>query len=136
MRERLTRRFKRLVRSNTQETVSESTKRVGQEWMKSPDLVLIDGGKGHLGAALQVFLELGIKSIPLASLAKENEEIFVPETPEPIILPRNSYGLFLVQRARDEAHRFAITYHRNVRKKQYTESVSYTHLTLPTNREV
>jgi len=122
MREMLTRRFKRLVRSNTQETVSESTKRVGQEWMKSPDLVLIDGGKGHLGAALQVFLELGIKSIPLASLAKENEEIFVPETPEPIILPRNSYGLFLVQRARDEAHRFAVTYHRKKRSKDTIRS--------------
>lgn len=122
MREMLTRRFKRLVPSNSQEPVDGSTKRVGREWVKSPDLVLIDGGKGHLGAALQVFLELGIKSIPLASLAKENEELFVPETPEPIILPKNSYGLFLVQRARDEAHRFAITYHRKRRARSTIRS--------------
>jgi excinuclease ABC subunit C len=87
-----------------------------------PDLVLIDGGKGHLGAALQVFLELGIDSIALASLAKENEELFVPQVPEPIILPRTSQGLFLVQRVRDEAHRFAITYHRQRRSKSSTKS--------------
>ena len=78
---------------------------------------MIDGGKAHLGAALQVFLELGVEWIPLASLAKENEELFVPQTPEPIVLPRTSQALFLVQRARDEAHRFAITYHRQRRSK-------------------
>ncbi len=94
----------------------------GQAWGLSPDLVLIDGGKGHLGAALQVFLELGIDSIALASLAKENEELFVPQTQEPILLPRNSQGLFLVQRVRDEAHRFAITYHRKRRSKRSTAS--------------
>ena len=75
-------------------------------WGIEPDLVLIDGGKGHLGAALQVFLELGINDIPLASLAKENEEVFVPMMSESIVLPRNSQGLYLIQRARDEAHRF------------------------------
>ena len=79
--------------------------------------MLIDGGKGHLGVALQVFLELGVTDIPLASLAKENEELFVPYMQESIALPRNSHALFLVQRARDEAHRFAITYHRNKRSK-------------------
>jgi excinuclease ABC subunit C len=89
----------------------------GGSWGVIPDLVLIDGGKGHLGAALQVFLELGIKDVPLASLAKENEELFVPYMPEPIVLPRSSQGLFLVQRARDEAHRFAITFHRERRSK-------------------
>ena len=80
-------------------------------------LVLIDGGKGQLSAALEVFLELGLTDSPLASLAKENEEIFVPDTPEPLILPRDSQALYLVQRIRDEAHRFAITYHRNLRSK-------------------
>jgi excinuclease ABC subunit C len=58
-----------------------------------------------------------VEWIPLASLAKENEELFVPQTPEPIVLPRTSQALFLVQRARDEAHRFAITYHRQRRSK-------------------
>ena len=107
MREMLTRRFKRLIE-----------KKVGHtSWTKDPDLVLIDGGKGHLGVALQVFLELGVTDIPLASLAKENEELFVPYMQESITLPRNSHALFLVQRARDEAHRFAITYHRNKRSK-------------------
>jgi excinuclease ABC subunit C len=84
--------------------------------------VLIDGGKGHLGAALQVFLELGIDTVPLASLAKENEELFVPHTPEPITLSRNSPALFLVQRARDEAHRFAVTFHRQRRSKGSVKS--------------
>ena len=86
-------------------------------WSIVPDLVLIDGGKGHLSASLEVFLELGIDFIPLASLAKENEWIFVPQTPEPIVLAPNSQGLYLVQRVRDEAHRFAITYHRKLRSK-------------------
>ena len=112
MREMLTRRFKRLVDKETGST----------SWTNDPDLVLIDGGKGHLGVALQVFLELGVTDIPLASLAKENEELFVPYMQEPIILPRNSHALFLVQRARDEAHRFAITYHRAKRSKSTFKS--------------
>ena len=86
-------------------------------WGIIPDLVLIDGGKGHLSAALEVFLELGIDFIPLASIAKENEWLFVPQTPEPIVLPANCQALHLVQRVRDEAHRFAITYHRKLRSK-------------------
>ena len=94
----------------------------GESWEILPDLVLIDGGKGHLSAALEVFLELGIDFIPLASIAKENEWIFVPQTPEPIVLPSNSQGLYLVKRIRDEAHRFAITYHRNLRSKASTAS--------------
>ncbi len=91
-------------------------------WDRVPDLVLIDGGKGHLSSALEVFLELGIDFVPLASLAKENEWIFVPQTPEPIVLPRNSQALHLVQRVRDEAHRFAVTYHRKLRSKSSTSS--------------
>ncbi len=112
MREVLSRRFRRYQR---REEGSEA-------WTKHPDLVLIDGGKGHLGAALQVFLELGIDTVPLASLAKENEELFVPHTPEPITLSRNSPALFLVQRARDEAHRFAVTFHRQRRSKGSVKS--------------
>ena len=141
MREVLARRFKRLGKpsrnGNGTSTVplpdtpsslpdiSASRKRgagSGEAWEASPDLVLIDGGKGHLGAALQVFLELGIDSIALASIAKEREEIFVPQMQEPVLLPRNSQGLFLVQRVRDEAHRFAVTYHRKRRSKSNTAS--------------
>jgi len=112
MKEVLTRRFKKLKDNSTQSNA----------WVKSPDLVLIDGGKGHLSAALQVFLELGIKDISLASIAKQQEEIFVPETPEPIILDRRSQALYLLQRSRDEAHRFAITFHRKRRSKSSTTS--------------
>jgi len=117
MREMLTRRFRRLVSPDNQIESGTSSSSKNSSWTEQPDLVLIDGGKGHLSSALQVFLELGIHDIPLASLAKENEELFVPQTPEPIVLSRNSNGLFLVQRARDEAHRFAITYHRKKRAK-------------------
>ena len=84
---------------------------------------MIDGGKGHLGAALEVLLEFGLTDIPLASLAKQHEEIFVKDTPEPIILDRSSPALFMVQRLRDEAHRFAITYHRQNRSKKSIESL-------------
>ena len=124
MREVLSRRFKRMARSKEEATngVSEPLDPKDQAWQKVPDLVLIDGGKGHLGAALQVFLELGIDFIPLASLAKENEELFVPQVPEPILLPRDSKGLYLVQQLRDEAHRFAITYHRQRRSKASVRS--------------
>ena len=117
MREVLTRRFRRLGKAGNGASGDGKPSGDGQAWGIVPDLVLIDGGKGHLGAALQVFLELGVDSVPLASLAKENEELFVPQTPEAIVLPRDSQGLFLVQRLRDEAHRFAITFHRQRRSK-------------------
>ena len=120
MREVLRRRFKRLAsaRNTSGDSTGEgldATPDTG--WAAAPDLVLIDGGKGQLSAALEVMLELGLDDIPLASLAKENEWLYVPHTPEPIILPRDSQALYLVQRIRDEAHRFAITYHRNLRSK-------------------
>ena len=89
-----------------------------------PDLVLIDGGKGQLNAVAEVMrVEFGIHHIPLASLAKQHEELFVPDMPESIMLPRTSPALYLVQRARDEAHRFAISYHRGLRQKGGIESV-------------
>ena len=87
-----------------------------------PGLVIIDGGKGHLNAAQQVFLEFGLTDIPLCSLAKREEEVFLPHVPEPVLLPRQSQGLYLVQRVRDEAHRFAITYHRQRRSRAATHS--------------
>jgi excinuclease ABC subunit C len=87
-------------------------------WAAMPDLVLIDGGRGQLSAALTAMREMGTGSIPAAGLAKENEEIFVPQKAKPIVLPRSSPGLQLLQRLRDEAHRFALGYHRRVRQKQ------------------
>ena len=124
MQEMLRRRFQRLGRAKA--TVDESTAEDGREqgrsWGIIPDLVLIDGGKGHLNAVVEVFLELGIDNVPLASLAKEQEEIFVRDTPESIMLPRSSPALYLVQRLRDEAHRFAVTYHQKSRTKKGMQS--------------
>jgi excinuclease ABC subunit C len=87
-------------------------------WAIVPDLVLIDGGRGQLNAALAAMREAGVNSVPVASIAKENEEIFVPQQARPVILPRSSPGLQLLERLRDEAHRFAITYFKRVYKKQ------------------
>jgi excinuclease ABC subunit C len=82
-----------------------------------PDLVIIDGGKGQLAAAVQSMREMGVHHIPTVGLAKRFEELFVPDEDEPVVLPRGSEALYLVQRVRDEAHRFAITFHRQVRGK-------------------
>jgi excinuclease ABC subunit C len=82
-----------------------------------PGLVIIDGGKGQLSAAVDVMREMGVKEIPAVGLAKQHEEIYVQDVSEPVVLPRTSQALYLVQRIRDEAHRFAITYHRGVRGK-------------------
>ena len=87
-------------------------------WSVTPDLILLDGGKGHLNAALEVLRELGMDSIPAAALAKENEEVFVPGRSESLNIPRTSAALHLLQRIRDEAHRFAIGYHHKLRQKE------------------
>jgi excinuclease ABC subunit C len=124
IREVLRRRLKRLgeVRRAGQQAGGDSAQSAADTWGILPDLLLIDGGKGQLSAALEVLLELGLDDIPLASLAKENEWLYVPHAPEPIVLPRSSQALYLVQRIRDEAHRFAITYHRNLRSKSSLRS--------------
>ena len=89
-----------------------------------PQLLLVDGGKGQLSATVAVLKELNLfERIPVASLAKRNEEIFLPGKSEPVILPRNSESLYLLQRIRDESHRFAITYHRQLRKRAMKDSV-------------
>jgi len=108
LQEVLRRRFARL---------SEGTA-LPEAWALVPDLVLIDGGKGQLNAAREVLAELGLNSIPVASLAKENEEIFIPGKSRPIVLARSSPGLHLLQRIRDEAHRFALGYHQRLHKKE------------------
>ena len=87
-----------------------------------PDLVIVDGGKGQLSAAVGVMDELGITDVPLSGLAKRFEELHLPDRAAPVVLPRRSEALYLVQRIRDEAHRFAITYHRDVRGKRALRS--------------
>ncbi len=87
-----------------------------------PDLVIVDGGKGQLSAAVGVMDDLGITDVPLTGLAKRFEELHLPGQAAPVVLPRRSQALYLVQRIRDEAHRFAITYHRDVRGKKALRS--------------
>lgn len=93
----------------------------GADSMVLPDLVVIDGGKGHLNSALEVFRELKL-DLPAVGIAKEFEELFLPGRREPVILPPSSRALHLIERARDEAHRFAIGYHRLLRGKRAFES--------------
>ncbi|HFC12764.1 MAG TPA: excinuclease ABC subunit C, partial [Anaerolineae bacterium] len=89
-----------------------------------PDLLLIDGGKGQLRMAKEVLEKFDlVDAVPVAALAKREEEVFVPDRPIPIILPRRSQGLFLVQRARDEAHRFANSSHRKRRSRAGVASI-------------
>ena len=118
MREALTRRFTRWQTTKDNDTISVDGKDKDLTWKLLPDLLLIDGGKGQLGVAVEVLKEFGLYgAVPVAGLAKKFEELFLPERPTSIILPRDSEGLFLVQRVRDEAHRFAVTSHRNRRAK-------------------
>jgi excinuclease ABC subunit C len=87
-------------------------------WSILPDLVLVDGGRGQLNAVLEAMLAIGADPVPIASLAKENEELFTQQKRAAIKLPRSSPGLQLLQRLRDEAHRFALGYHHRLRQKQ------------------
>ncbi len=111
LQEVLRRRFKRFSLQSSDASTTDA-------WAVLPDLVLIDGGKGQLNSALAAMKETGAGSIPVASLAKENEEIFIPQQSEPISLPGSSPGLQLLQRLRDEAHRFALGYHQKIRRKE------------------
>ena len=99
------------------EVLTRRLSHLGEEKWEKPDLMIIDGGKGQLSSVMEIIEELGIKGIDVVSLAKKHEEVFLPKQSKPVILPRNSSALFLFQRIRDEAHRFAITYHRKLRSK-------------------
>jgi len=99
------------------EVLTRRLKRIGEKKWEKPDLIIIDGGKGQLSSVMQIFKELKVEGIDVVSLAKKQEEVFLPNQSKPIILPRNSSALFLFQRIRDEAHRFAITYHKKLRSK-------------------
>ena len=93
-----------------------------EERFPKPDLVVIDGGKGQLSAVAEIFEKLGVSDIELISIAKQDEEIFTLNSPESIKIPRRDYSLRMVQRIRDEAHRFAITYFRNLHSKNMLKS--------------
>ncbi len=108
--------------ASMREVVGRRYRRLLEEGKDLPDLVLIDGGKGQLGAALQALEELGLGSQPVASLAKQEELIFLPGRPQAVVLPHSSPVLQLVQRVRDEAHRFAITFHRQARSRRTLRS--------------
>ena len=130
MQEMLRRRFKRAgelrpgldggeldAAADGDEALAFSEDQDRPKWGVLPDLVILDGGRGHLNAVLETMRELGVHVIPTCALAKQQEEVFLPHVSESVQLPRHSQGLYLLQRIRDEAHRFAITYHRQVRSK-------------------
>lgn len=100
-----------------------TTRRYAKDDASLPDLIVIDGGKGQLSSALEIIRGAGHLLVPVVGLAKREEEIFTEGCSEPVILPRNSQALYLIQRIRDEAHRFAITYHRKLRGKRNLVSV-------------
>jgi excinuclease ABC subunit C len=134
LREVLQRRFKRAAASASTvrgdgsgesiateaptENTADRTTGPDPAWGIIPDLVLIDGGKGQISAVAEAMRAAGFESVPVAGLAKEREEIFLPGRSDPVLLPRGSQSLFLVQRVRDEAHRFALSYHQKVRARK------------------
>ena len=137
MHEVITRRFRRLLDEQAQ-PASSPTRRATRErarcWSTRrpagrassptrPGLVVVDGGPPQVAAAQRALDELGIDDIPVCGLAKRLEEVWLPGQEDPVILPRSSEGLYLLQRIRDEAHRFAITHHRSRRSKTMVESL-------------
>ena len=120
----ITRRLKRLLadRKVDQSEVNESGGRLGK-FSYPPQLIVVDGGAPQVAAAARALEELGVTDIALCGLAKRLEEVWLPHSHDPLILPRTSEGMYLLQRIRDEAHRFAITFHRSRRSKVMLESV-------------
>lgn len=120
MREVLERRFRRWQETSVAEG-SEGRRpgeKVDESFQMLPDLLMVDGGRGQLGVAVQVLEAFGLRErVPVVALAKQQEELFLPGRAESLLLPRNSQALFLVQRVRDEAHRFALSHHRTRRTK-------------------
>ncbi|MGZ8764983.1 MAG: excinuclease ABC subunit UvrC, partial [Acidimicrobiia bacterium] len=117
MEEVLTRRFRNYLRER------DEGARAGKRFAYPPNLLLIDGGKGQLNVAVRVLEDLGLEEIAVAGLAKRFEEVYLPGRSDPVRIPRDSEALYLLQNVRDEAHRFAITYHRQLRAKKLTRSV-------------
>ena len=121
MGEVLRRRFRR-AREHAEAAASADGKTRDRQWADLPDLVVVDGGKPQLSAAVDSMRDSGAGHLPVIGLAKENEEIFAKDVSDPIALPPTSQALYLLQRVRDEAHRFAITFHRQVRGKRAIQS--------------
>ncbi len=123
----ITRRFMRGLKEQEDLAALPANERSAQEskarFADFPDLVIIDGGKGQLGAARDALRELNLEEIPTAGLAKRLEEIFIEDVGEPILLDERSPALHLLQQIRDEAHRFALNYHRKLRTKRQSRSV-------------
>jgi excinuclease ABC subunit C len=115
------RRFMRHL-SDTQNTSVLTAEGKSRRFAYPPNLYVVDGGAPQVNAAAAVLDELGVTDVAVIGLAKRLEEVWVPSEPDPVIMPRNSEGLYLLQRVRDEAHRFAITYHRSKRSKRMTAS--------------
>ena len=120
MEEVIARRFAHAGKES-EKAKSGSAKADSERW-PDPDLVIIDGGKGQLSAALQALEKQAVDSQPIISLAKKFEEVYLPSQSRPVLLSRDSMALFLLQQIRDEAHRFAVSYHRSLREKASTES--------------
>jgi excinuclease ABC subunit C len=108
--------------ASMKEVVGRRYSRLQQEGKLMPDLIIIDGGKGQLNAACEALSELGIVGQDIIGLAKKQEEVYKPNQSAPILLPRRSEALHLLQRVRDEAHRFAVTFHRKLRAKRSIQS--------------
>jgi excinuclease ABC subunit C len=108
--------------ASMKEVVERRYERLIQENKTLPDLIIVDGGKGQVSSALEVMTKLEVTEIPILGLAKRLEEVFLPDQSEPILLPRTSSGLRLLQHIRDEAHRFAVTFHRAVRSKRILQT--------------
>jgi excinuclease ABC subunit C len=128
----ITRRFRRLLdeQARSQLVATDSGPMLvdpetgrPRKFAYSPGLVVVDGGPPQVAAAQQALAELGITDIPVCGLAKRLEEVWLPAEEDPVIMPRTSEGLYLLQRVRDEAHRFAITHHRSRRSKSMVESM-------------
>ena len=127
MEEVLTRRFKAYLEERDQvsdtEALAAGERKRSKRFAYPPQLLLVDGGKGQLGVAERVLKNLGLENeIPVASLAKRFEEVFIPGQSEPVEIPRGSEALFMLQRIRDEAHRFANSFHRELRDKRMVSS--------------
>jgi excinuclease ABC subunit C len=104
--------------ASMREVVERRYSRLLEEGASMPDLVMVDGGKGQLSSAVEILRHLNLVDLPIIGLAKRLEEVFVPGATEPLLIPRTSSALKLLQQVRDEAHRFAITYHRKLRAKR------------------
>ena len=118
MHEVITRRFRRFL----EEAATPVAEAGARRFAYPPNLVILDGGKGQLNAARRALADLGIEGVEVCALAKRLEEVYLPDRPDPVHLPRGSEALFLLQRIRDEAHRFAVSYHRTMRGRRMTES--------------